>query len=197
MSAQPTTPAAPDLVNIEIDGKPMQVPKNSMIIAAADKAGIPIPRFCYHDKLPIAANCRMCMVETEMGGKPVPKPQPACATPVMEGMKIFTQSQRALSAQRNVMEFLLINHPLDCPICNQGGECELQDLSMGYGRDISRYNEGKRSVPDESLGPLIATDMTRCIQCTRCVRFTDEIAGIQELGMIGRGEHMEVRSYIE
>ena len=142
MSAQPTAPAAPpDMVNIEIDGKAMQVPKNSMIIAAADKAGIVIPRFCYHDKLPIAANCRMCMVETEMGGKPVPKPQPACATPVMEGMKVFTQSQRALSAQRNVMEFLLINHPLDCPICDQGGECELQDLAMGFGRDISRFNE--------------------------------------------------------
>ena len=147
VSAQPTTPAAPDLVNIEIDGKAMQVPKNSMIIAAADKAGIPIPRFCYHEKLPIAANCRMCMVETEMGGKPVPKPQPACATPVMEGMKVYTHSQRALSAQRNVMEFLLINHPLDCPICDQGGECELQDVSMGYGRSVSRFVERKRVVP--------------------------------------------------
>jgi NADH-quinone oxidoreductase subunit G len=196
MSAQPTTPAAPDLVNIEIDGKPMQVPKNSMIIAAADKAGIPIPRFCYHDKLPIAANCRMCMVETEMGGKPVPKPQPACATPVMEGMKIFTQSQRALSAQRNVMEFLLINHPLDCPICDQGGECELQDLSMGYGRSVSRFAERKRVVPDEDLGPLIATEMTRCIQCTRCVRFMTEVAGSPELGGMGRGENLEIGTYI-
>ena len=197
MSAQPTTPnTAPDLVNIEIDGKPMQVPKNSMIIAAADKAGIPIPRFCYHDKLPIAANCRMCMVETEMGGKPVPKPQPACATPVMEGMKIFTQSQRALSAQRNVMEFLLINHPLDCPICDQGGECELQDLSMGYGRSVSRFAERKRVVPDEDLGPLIATEMTRCIQCTRCVRFMTEVAGSPELGGLGRGENLEIGTYI-
>jgi len=197
MSAQPTAPAAPpDFVNIEIDGKPMQVPKNSMIIAAADKAGIPIPRFCYHEKLPIAANCRMCMVETEIGGKAVPKPQPACATPVMEGMKIFTKSQRALSAQRNVMEFLLINHPLDCPICDQGGECELQDLSMGYGRSVSRFAERKRVVPDEDLGPLIETEMTRCIQCTRCVRYMTEVAGSPELGGMGRGEHLEIGTYI-
>jgi len=197
MSAQPTAPAAPpDFVSIEIDGQKLQVPKNSMIIAAADKAGIPIPRFCYHDKLPIAANCRMCMVETEMGGKPVPKPQPACATPVMEGMKIFTQSQRALSAQRNVMEFLLINHPLDCPICDQGGECELQDLAMGYGRSVSRFVERKRVVPDEDLGPLISTDMTRCIQCTRCVRFMTEVAGAPELGGMGRGEMLEIGTYI-
>jgi NADH-quinone oxidoreductase subunit G len=197
MSAQPTTPnTAPDMVNIEIDGKPMQVPKNSMIIAAADKAGIPIPRFCYHEKLPIAANCRMCMVETEMGGKAVPKPQPACATPVMEGMKVFTQSQRALSAQRNVMEFLLINHPLDCPICDQGGECELQDLSMGYGRSVSRFAERKRVVPDEDIGPLIETEMTRCIQCTRCVRFMTEVAGSPELGGLGRGENLEIGTYI-
>ncbi len=197
MSAQPTAPAAPpDFVNIEIDGKPMQVPKNSMIIAAADKAGIPIPRFCYHEKLPIAANCRMCMVETVIGGKPVPKPQPACATPVMEGMQIFTKSQRALSAQRNVMEFLLINHPLDCPICDQGGECELQDLSMGYGRSVSRFAERKRVVPDEDLGPLIETEMTRCIQCTRCVRYMTEVAGAPELGGMGRGEHLEIGTYI-
>ncbi|MDR3387769.1 MAG: NADH-quinone oxidoreductase subunit NuoG [Rudaea sp.] len=202
MSAQPTTPNTAsdpvklDLVNIEIDGKAMQVPKNSMIIQAADKAGIPIPRFCYHQKLPIAANCRMCMVETEMGGKPVPKPQPACATPVMEGMKVFTQSQRALSAQRNVMEFLLINHPLDCPICDQGGECELQDLSMGYGRSVSRFAERKRVVPDEDIGPLIETEMTRCIQCTRCVRFVGEIAGSYELGGMGRGENLEIGTYI-
>ena len=197
MSAQPTAPnIAPDLVNIEIDGVAMQVPKNSMIIAAADKAGIVIPRFCYHEKLPIAANCRMCMVETEMGGKAMPKPQPACATPVMEGMKIFTQSQRALSAQRNVMEFLLINHPLDCPICDQGGECELQDLAMGYGRSVSRFVERKRVVADENIGPLISTDMTRCIQCTRCVRFVSEIAGTYELGGMGRGEHLEIGTYI-
>src|SRR5512141_54835 len=196
MSAQPTTPnAAPDLVNIEIDGKAMEVPKNAMSSAAADEAGSAIPRFCYHEKLAIAANCRMCMVETEMGGKPVPKPQPACATPVMEGMKVFTQSQRALSAQRNVMEFLLINHPLDCPICDQGGECELQDLSMGYGRSVSRFAERKRVVPDEDIGPLIATEMTRCIQCTRCVRFTAEVAGTYELGGMNRGEHLEIGTY--
>ena len=197
MSAQPTSPAAPpDFVNIEIDGRALQVPKNSMIIAGADKAGIPIPRFCYHEKLPIAANCRMCMVEVEMGGKPMPKPQPACATPVAEGMKIKTQSQKALSAQRNVMEFLLINHPLDCPICDQGGECELQDVSMGYGRSVSRFVERKRVVPDEDLGPLIETEMTRCIQCTRCVRFMTEVAGSPELGGMGRGENLEIGTYI-
>ncbi len=197
MSAVPSNPnTAPDMVNIEIDGKPLQVPKNSMIIQAADAAGIPIPRFCYHHKLPIAANCRMCMVETEMNGKPVPKPQPACATPVMEGMKVYTRSQRALSGQRNVMEFLLINHPLDCPICDQGGECELQDLSLGYGRSVSRFVERKRVVPDEDLGPLIETEMTRCIQCTRCVRVVNEVAGSYELGGMGRGENLEIGTYI-
>jgi NADH-quinone oxidoreductase subunit G len=197
MSAQPNTPnIAPDLVQIEIDGRSLRVPKNSMIIAAADAAGIPIPRFCYHPKLPVAANCRMCMVETVIGGKPVPKPQPACATPVMEGMKVFTRSARALSAQRNVMEFLLINHPLDCPICDQGGECELQDLSMGYGRPVSRFVERKRVVADEDLGPLIATEMTRCIHCTRCIRFLTEVAGSAELGGIGRGEQLEIGTYI-
>src|SRR5215469_11005139 len=197
MSAVPANPnTSQDLVNIEIDGKPLKVPKNSMIIQAADAAGIPIPRFCYHKKLPIAANCRMCMVETEMNGKVVPKPQPACATPVMEGMKVHTQSARALSGQRNVMEFLLINHPLDCPICDQGGECELQDLSLGYGRSVSRFAERKRVVPDEVLGPLIATEMTRCIQCTRCIRFMTEVAGSPELGGMGRGENLEIGTYI-
>jgi len=197
MSAQPTAPAVPpDHVTIEIDGKSMVVPKNSMIIAAADKAGIAIPRFCYHEKLPIAANCRMCMVEVEMGGKPMPKPQPACATPVADGMKIQTQSQRALSAQRNVMEFLLINHPLDCPICDQGGECELQDLSMGYGRSVSRFVEKKRVVPDEDLGSLVETEMTRCIQCTRCVRFMADIAGTYELGGMERGERLQIGTYV-
>ena len=162
-----------------------------MLIRATDANGAYVPRFCYHDKLTIAANCRMCLVEVEKA----PKPMPACATPVAEGMKVFTKSPRAIGAQRATMEFLLINHPLDCPICDQGGECELQDLAVGFGRDISRYNERKRVVQDENLGPLIATDMTRCIQCTRCIRFTEEIAGIQELGMIGRGEHMKVRTY--
>ncbi len=193
MSAQPTTPATtPDLVNIEIDGTPMKVPKGSMIIEASDKAGIAVPRFCYHKKLPIAANCRMCLVDVEKA----PKPMPACATPVMEGMKVYTQSKRALDSQRNVMEFLLINHPLDCPICDQGGECELQDLAMGYGRSVSRFTERKRVVADEDLGPLVSTDMTRCIHCTRCVRFGSEIAGTYELGGMGRGENLEIGTWV-
>ncbi|URL57204.1 NADH-quinone oxidoreductase subunit G [Luteibacter flocculans] len=192
MSAQPVANAAPDLVNIEIDGVPVQVAKGSMIIQAADAVGIPIPRFCYHRKLPIAANCRMCLVEIEK----MPKPAPACATPVGEGMKVFTRSDKALKSQRNVMEFLLINHPLDCPICDQGGECELQDVSLGYGRSVSRFNERKRTVADENLGPLVATEMTRCIQCTRCVRFTSEIAGTYELGGMSRGENLEIGTYI-
>ncbi len=192
MSAQPTGQTAPDLINIEIDGTAMQVPKGSMIIQAADKAGIPIPRFCYHEKLPIAANCRMCLVDVEKA----PKPMPACATPVMEGMKVYTQTKRALDSQRNVMEFLLINHPLDCPVCDQGGECELQDVALGYGRSVSRFVEKKRVVADEDLGPLVATDMTRCIHCTRCVRFVSEIAGTYELGGMGRGEALQIGTYI-
>ena len=197
MSAQPVNPETPpDHVAIEINGLTSFAPKGSMIIQAADKLGIAIPRFCYHEKLPIAANCRMCMVEVEMGGKSMPKPQPACATPVADGMKIFTQSQRALSAQRNVMEFLLINHPLDCPICDQGGECELQDLSMGYGRSVSRFVERKRTIPDEDLGPLVATEMTRCIQCTRCVRVMAEVAGTYELGGMERGERLQIGTHV-
>ncbi|MBK7145536.1 MAG: NADH-quinone oxidoreductase subunit G [Xanthomonadales bacterium] len=192
MSAQPTNSSAPDLVNVEVDGKAMQVPKGSMIIHATDQARISVPRFCYHEKLPIAANCRMCLVDVEKS----PKPVPACATPVMEGMKIRTRSERALNSQRNVMEFLLINHPLDCPVCDQGGECELQDVAMGYGRSVSRFVERKRVVADEDIGPLIATDMTRCILCTRCVRFMGEIAGTSELGGIGRGEATEIGTYI-
>ncbi|MGH8287851.1 MAG: NADH-quinone oxidoreductase subunit NuoG [Steroidobacteraceae bacterium] len=184
---------AEEFVNVEINGKPVKARKGEMIIRVTDAHGAYVPRFCYHDKLSVAANCRMCLVEVEKA----PKPMPACATPVAEGMKIFTDSPRAIGAQRATMEFLLINHPLDCPICDQGGECELQDLAVGFGRDISRFTERKRSVQDENLGPLIATDMTRCIQCTRCIRFTEEIAGIQELGMIGRGEQMTVRTYIE
>lgn len=196
MSAQPANPnLPPDHVTITIDGVELAAPKNAMIIHAADKAGIPIPRFCYHEKLPIAANCRMCMVEAEMGGRMSPKPLPACATPVADGMKVFTRSDKALKAQRNVMEFLLINHPLDCPVCDQGGECELQDVSVGYGRGISRYSETKRSVADEDLGPLVATEMTRCIQCTRCIRFTAEIAGTYELGGMQRGENLQIGTY--
>lgn len=192
MSALPATLPASDQVNIEIDGVSTAVPKGFMIIQAADRLGIKIPRFCYHEKLTIAANCRMCLVDVEKA----PKPQPACATPVMEGMKVFTTSARSLSAQRNVMEFLLINHPLDCPICDQGGECELQDVAIGYGRGISRFVEDKRVVADENLGPLVATEMTRCIHCTRCVRFMDEIAGTTELGGMGRGETLEIGTYI-
>jgi len=195
MSAQPT-PAAPDLLNIEIDGKPTQIRKGAMIIEAADAIGVSIPRFCYHRKLPIAANCRMCLVDVEMGGRMMPKPQPACATPVAEGMKVMTRSEKALKFQKDVMEFLLINHPLDCPICDQGGECELQDVSLGYGRSVSRYTERKRTVADENIGPLVATEMTRCIQCTRCVRFTSEIAGTYELGGMNRGENLQIGTYI-
>ncbi|HEV2211904.1 MAG TPA: NADH-quinone oxidoreductase subunit NuoG, partial [Gammaproteobacteria bacterium] len=183
---------ADELVNIEIDGKPAKARKGEMIIQVADREGAYIPRFCYHEKLSVAANCRMCLVEQEKVGKPVP----ACATPVMEGMKVFTRSVRAIAAQRATMEFLLINHPLDCPICDQGGECELQDLAMGYGRDISRYTEQKRVVKDEDIGPLVSTDMTRCIHCTRCVRFGQEIAGIQEMGGTGRGENLRIGTYI-
>ncbi|MGN6512495.1 MAG: NADH-quinone oxidoreductase subunit NuoG [Lysobacteraceae bacterium] len=178
-------------VAIEIDGVALTAPKGSMIIQAADKAGIPIPRFCYHDKLSIAANCRMCLVEVEK----MPKPAPACATPVSDGMKVRTRSDKALKSQRNVMEFLLINHPLDCPICDQGGECELQDLSMGYGRSVSRFSERKRVVADEDLGPLVATDMTRCIQCTRCIRVTAEVCGTYELGGMMRGENLQIGTY--
>jgi len=195
MNAQPEQ-KDDNLVSIEINGKALKAPKGSMIIQAADEAGIPIPRFCYHDKLSIAANCRMCLVEVEMNGKPMPKPQPACSTPVGEGMKVATQSDGALKAQRNVMEFLLINHPLDCPVCDQGGECELQDLALGYGRGVSRFTERKRVVADENIGPLIATEMTRCIHCTRCVRVMREIAGTNELGGMGRGEHLEIGTYI-
>ncbi|MCX4188500.1 NADH-quinone oxidoreductase subunit NuoG [Methylophaga sp. OBS4] len=181
------------MVNIEIDGIPLKVDATKMIIQAADEAGIDIPRFCYHKKLSIAANCRMCLVEVDKARKAMP----ACATPVSEGMKVFTHSKVAVNAQRSVMEFLLINHPLDCPICDQGGECELQDLSMGYGEGVSRFTERKRVVKDKNIGPLIQTDMTRCIHCTRCVRFGQEIAGIKELGATGRGEHTEIGTYVE
>jgi len=164
-----------------------------LLIEAADDAGIAIPRFCYHKKLSVAANCRMCLVEVEKAAKPLP----ACATPVTDGMRVFTKSPRAISAQKSVMEFLLINHPLDCPICDQGGECDLQDLAIGYGGDNSQYTEGKRVVQDKDIGPLVSTDMTRCIHCTRCVRFGQEVAGVHELGGTGRGEHMQIGTYVE
>ena len=179
-------------VNIEVNGIPLKARKGAMLIEITDAVGIAIPRFCYHKKLSVAANCRMCLVEVEKA----PKPLPACATPVMEGMKVYTESPKALAAQKGTMEFLLINHPLDCPICDQGGECELQDLALGYGADVSRFAERKRVVKDKNIGPLIATDMTRCIHCTRCVRFGEEIAGLRELGATGRGESVEIGTYI-
>ncbi len=181
------------MVNIEIDGKEIQAKDGALLIEAADDAGIAIPRFCYHKKLSVAANCRMCLVEVEKAAKPLP----ACATPVTDGMKVFTRSPRAISAQKSVMEFLLINHPLDCPICDQGGECDLQDIAVGYGGDHSQYSEGKRVVQDKDIGPLVSTDMTRCIHCTRCVRFGQEVAGVHELGGTGRGEHMQIGTYVE
>ena len=181
------------MLNVEIDGKALRVEHGSTIIDAADKVGIAIPRFCYHKKLSVAANCRMCLVQVEKFNKPLP----ACATPVAEGMKIFTRSKEAIEAQKSVMEFLLINHPLDCPICDQGGECDLQDIAVAYGTSGSRYTEEKRVVFNKNIGPLISTDMTRCIQCTRCVRFLKEVGGMQELGMIGRGEHAEITAYVD
>ena len=186
-----------DKITIEIDGRACEATPGEMIIAVADREGISIPRFCYHKKLSIAANCRMCLVEMEQNGRPFPKPVPACATPVCAGLKVMTRSPKALEAQKGTMEFLLINHPLDCPICDQGGECELQDVAMGYGRDVSRYVERKRVVVDQDLGSLIATDMTRCIHCTRCVRFGAEIAGVRELGATGRGEQVRIGTFVE
>ncbi|MGZ5650006.1 MAG: NADH-quinone oxidoreductase subunit NuoG, partial [Usitatibacter sp.] len=180
------------MINLEIDGRPVQVDNGASVMDAANKLGIFVPHFCYHKKLSIAANCRMCLVQVDKA----PKPMPACATPATEGMKAFTHSDAAIQAQKGVMEFLLINHPLDCPICDQGGECQLQDLAVGYGGSSSRYREPKRVVVNKNLGPLIATDMTRCIHCTRCVRFGQEIAGVMELGMAGRGEHSEILSFV-
>ncbi|MBI3480057.1 MAG: NADH-quinone oxidoreductase subunit G [Nitrosomonadales bacterium] len=181
------------MINIEIDGKPVQAEQGSTVIDAAHQAGAYIPHFCYHKKLSIAANCRMCLVEIEKA----PKPMPACATPVAEGMKVKTHSEMAVKAQKGVMEFLLINHPLDCPICDQGGECQLQDIAVGYGGSASRYQEEKRVVMHKDIGALISTEeMSRCIQCTRCVRFGQEIAGVMELGMAFRGEHAEIMSFV-
>ncbi|WP_119288284.1 NADH-quinone oxidoreductase subunit NuoG [Azohydromonas sediminis] len=177
------------MVEIELDGRKVSVPEGSMVMHAADAAGTYIPHFCYHKKLSIAANCRMCLVDVEKA----PKPMPACATPVTQGMVVRTKSDKAVQAQKAVMEFLLINHPLDCPICDQGGECQLQDLAMGYGKSASRYTEEKRVVLPKDVGPLISMEeMSRCIHCTRCVRFGQEIAGVMELGMVHRGEHSEI-----
>ncbi|MGZ9032628.1 MAG: NADH-quinone oxidoreductase subunit NuoG, partial [Burkholderiaceae bacterium] len=181
------------MVELEIDGRKVEVPEGSMVMEAASRLDIYVPHFCYHKKLSIAANCRMCLVDVEKA----PKPLPACATPATPGMIVRTQSDKARQAQKSVMEFLLINHPLDCPICDQGGECQLQDLAVGYGGSSSRYAEPKRVVFHKSMGPLIsAEEMTRCIHCTRCVRFGLEIAGQMELGMAGRGEHSEIMSFV-
>jgi len=181
------------MVEIELDGKKVEVPTGSMVMHAAEKAGTYIPHFCYHKKLSIAANCRMCLVDVEKA----PKPMPACATPVTQGMIVRTKSDKAIKAQQSVMEFLLINHPLDCPICDQGGECQLQDLAVGYGGSGSRYEEEKRVVLHKDVGPLISmAEMSRCIHCTRCVRFGQEVAGVMELGMIHRGEHSEITTVL-
>ena len=181
------------MIEIELDGQKVEVPPGSMVMHAADKAGTYIPHFCYHKKLSIAANCRMCLVDVEKA----PKPMPACATPVTQGMIVRTKSDKAIKAQKSVMEFLLINHPLDCPICDQGGECQLQDLAVGYGSSGSRYEEEKRVVFHKSAGPLISMqEMTRCIHCTRCVRFGQEIGGVMVLGMSHRGEHAEIETFI-
>ena len=181
-----------ELVTITVDGQELKAPKGAMLINVTDKENIRVPRFCYHEKLTVAANCRMCLVEVEKA----PKPLPACATPVMEGMVVHTRSAAAKAAQKSVMEFLLINHPLDCPICDQGGECELQDVAMAYGQDVSQYVEGKRVVFDKSIGPLIATELTRCIHCTRCVRFGNEIAGVREMGMTSRGDRALIATFM-
>ena len=178
---------------IEINGQKCAAKPGMSVIQVADDHQIHIPRFCYHKKLSVAANCRMCLVDIE-GAR---KPSPACATPIMKDMKVYTKSAKTIAYQKAVMEFLLINHPLDCPICDQGGECELQDVALGYGKDTSRFTEGKRVTPDLELGPLIATDLTRCIQCTRCVRFSQEIAGVQELGLMDRGDHAKISTYID
>ena len=181
------------MVEIELDGQKVEVPEGSMVMHAAEKAGTYIPHFCYHKKLSIAANCRMCLVDVEKA----PKPLPACATPVTQGMIVRTKSEKAIKAQQGVMEFLLINHPLDCPICDQGGECQLQDLAVGYGASASRYSEEKRVVFHKNVGPLISMEeMSRCIHCTRCVRFGQEISGVMELGMAHRGEHSEIQTFV-
>jgi NADH-quinone oxidoreductase subunit G len=181
------------MVELDIDGQKVEITEGSMIMHAAEKCGTYIPHFCYHKKLSIAANCRMCLVDVEKA----PKPMPACATPVTQGMIVRTKSDKAIKAQQSVMEFLLINHPLDCPICDQGGECQLQDLAVGYGKSASRYDEEKRVVANKDVGPLISMEeMSRCIHCTRCVRFGQEVAGSMELGMSHRGEHAEIETFL-
>ena len=185
--------AEQNIVNIEINDISLQVEPGQMLIEVADANGVAIPRFCYHKKLSTSANCRMCLVEVEKA----PKMLPACATQVMNGMKVWTKSPKAIAAQKSVMEFLLINHPLDCPVCDQGGECDLQDIAMGYGGDQTRYQERRRIVKDKDYGALVSTEMSRCIHCTRCVRFGEEVGGIAEIGGTGRGDHMEIGTYVQ
>ena len=178
---------------LTVNGIEVEVENGASVLQACEEAGYEIPRFCYHERLSIAGNCRMCLVDMERA----PKPIASCAMPAADGMVIDTQSDRVKKAREGVMEFLLVNHPLDCPICDQGGECDLQDQAMGYGEDASRYVENKRAVDEKHMGPLIKTVMTRCIHCTRCVRFATEVAGVPELGAIGRGENMEITTYLE
>src|SRR4051812_16152079 len=178
---------------LTIDGRAIEVPPGTTVLQACEMAGVEIPRFCYHERLSIAGNCRMCLVEIEK----TPKPVASCAMPVGEGMVVKTDSPMTKKARKNVMEFLLINHPLDCPICDQGGECDLQDEAMAYGMDRGRFRENKRAVRDKDFGPLVKTVMNRCIHCTRCIRFATEVAGVEELGATGRGENMEITTYVE
>src|SRR5947199_8561087 len=185
------TPTMPKVI---VDGVELEVPQGATVLQACELAGKEIPRFCYHERLTIAGNCRMCLVEVKPGP---PKPQASCALPAADNQEIFTQTPLVKKAREGVMEFLLINHPLDCPICDQGGECDLQDQAMAYGFDRGRFEENKRAVHDKDFGPLVKTSMNRCIHCTRCIRFLTEIAGIEELGAIGRGEDMEISTYIE
>ncbi len=182
-----------DQVTIELNDTRLEARQGQMLIEVADANGVSIPRFCYHKKLSVSANCRMCLVEVENA----PKMLPACATPVTDGMKAWTKSPKAIAAQKSVMEFLLINHPLDCPVCDQGGECDLQEMALGYGGDTSRYTEGKRIIKEKDYGSLVSTEMSRCIHCTRCVRFGVEIAGIPEIGGTGRGDHMQIGTYVQ
>ena len=181
------------MISLYIDNVPVSVKKNSTVLQACDSLGIDVPRFCFHERLLIAGNCRMCLVEIEKS----PKPVASCALPVSEGMKVFTKTPLVKKAQEGVLEFLLLNHPLDCPICDQGGECDLQDQAMIFGSDSSRFYEYKRGVEDKNCGPLIKTIMTRCIHCTRCVRFSTEIAGVPDLGTLGRGTHTQIGTYLE
>ena len=184
------------MTKITIDGENFEVEDGMSVIQACEESGVEIPRFCYHERLSVAGNCRMCLVDIEDSRGMSPKPVASCAIPVSEGLIIHTKTERVKNAREGIMEFLLINHPLDCPICDQGGECDLQDQSLAYGHGISRYEQDKRSVENKDMGPFIKTEMTRCIHCTRCVRFSSEITGVDEIGAIGRGRDMEITTYL-